>query len=70
MQQRNSSRMVLSVKNTHRLNSIAALSMKMVLPTLEVPMVPFIAGIKEENLVSSLRLIKVIAQLSYAIKEI
>jgi len=68
MPQRNFLRTVHSVKNIHRLNSIAAVSMKMVLPTLEVPMVPSIAGIKEENLVSPSKLIKAIAQPSFAIK--
>jgi hypothetical protein len=66
---RNFSRTVLSVKNTHRLSSTAVLSMKMVSLTLVVRMVPFIAGIKEVNLASFSKLIKVIAQPSSATKE-
>jgi len=66
---RNFSRTVLSVKNTHRLSSTAVLLMKMVLLTLEVPMVPFIAGTKEVNSVSFSKLIKVIALPSSATKE-
>jgi len=65
---RNFSRTVLSVKNTHRLSLIVVLLMKMVLLTPVVPMVPFIAGTKEVNSVSSSKLIKVTAQPSSAIK--
>jgi hypothetical protein len=43
--------------------------MKMVSLTLVVRMVPFIAGIKEVNLASFSKLIKVIAQPSSATKE-
>jgi len=68
MPPRNFSKTVHSVKNTHRLNSTAVLSMKMVLLTLEVLTVPSIAGIKEVNSVSCSKLIKVIAPPSFALR--
>ena len=61
-------RMEPLVKNTHRPNSIAVHLMKTDLPTVEVPMVQSIAGIREENSGWSWKLIKANALLLSAIR--